>query len=72
MAMGVFEQDVSPEVCLQRAFNPLVNHVIQEMKYYKKDVEGQHMWKRGKSKARQKIMIGFTARMDGNIRQLRR
>lgn len=30
------------------------------------------MWKRGKSKARQKIMIGFTARMDGNIRQLRR
>ncbi|RWV99119.1 hypothetical protein GW17_00037990 [Ensete ventricosum] len=55
----------------QRTFNPLDNHVIHEIKYYKKDVEDQHMWKREKSKARQKTKIGFTARVDAKIRQIR-
>ncbi|KAG6494794.1 probable phospholipid-transporting ATPase 4 [Zingiber officinale] len=55
----------------QRAFNPQDQHVIQEIKYYKKDIEDAHMWKREKSKARQKTKIGFTARVDAKIRQLR-
>ncbi|XP_009402930.2 probable phospholipid-transporting ATPase 7 isoform X1 [Musa acuminata AAA Group] len=58
-------------ISFQRTFNPLDNHVIHEIKHYKKDVEDQHMWKREKSKARQKTKIGFTARVDAKIRQLR-
>uniref|UniRef100_A0A804I585 Phospholipid-transporting ATPase n=1 Tax=Musa acuminata subsp. malaccensis TaxID=214687 RepID=A0A804I585_MUSAM len=35
-------------IAFQRALNPLDHHVIQEIKYYRKDVEDQHMWKRGR------------------------
>ncbi|CAL9202433.1 unnamed protein product [Musa hybrid cultivar] len=59
-------------IAFQRALNPLDHHVIQEIKYYRKDVEDQHMWKRERSKARQKTKIGFTARVDAKIRQLKR
>jgi phospholipid-translocating ATPase len=45
--------------------------VIQEIKYLKKDVEDQTMWKRERSKARQKTKIGFTARVDAKIKQIR-
>lgn len=55
----------------QRAFNPQDQHVIQEIKYYKKDIEDACMWKREKTKARQKTKIGFTARVEAKIRQLR-
>ncbi|XP_042411873.1 probable phospholipid-transporting ATPase 4 [Zingiber officinale] len=58
-------------ISFQRMFNPLDHHVIQEIKYYKKDVEDQRMWKREKNKARQKTKIGFTARVDAKIRHLR-
>ncbi|KAM2016174.1 hypothetical protein ACFX16_046617 [Malus domestica] len=47
------------------------HHIIQEIKYYKKDVEDQRMWKREASKARQETKIGFTARVDAKIRHLR-
>ena len=59
-------------IAFQRALNPLDHHVIQEIKYYRKDVEDQHMWKRERSKARQRTKIGFTARVDAKIRQLKR
>ncbi|KAI3463255.1 hypothetical protein Pfo_019918 [Paulownia fortunei] len=94
ISLGVFEQDVDSEVCLQvsclgvpltvacnlpylahisfqRSFNPLDHHVIQEIKYYKKDIEDRHMWRRERSKARQKTKIGLTARVDAKIRQLK-
>ncbi|XP_072959204.1 probable phospholipid-transporting ATPase 4 [Typha angustifolia] len=58
-------------ISFQRACNPLDHHVIQEIKYYKKDVEDCIMWKRERSKARQETKIGFTARVDSKIRQLR-
>ncbi|XP_042409117.1 probable phospholipid-transporting ATPase 4 isoform X1 [Zingiber officinale] len=58
-------------ISFQRALNPLDHHVIQEIKYYKKDVEDQHMWKRERSRARQKTKIGLTVRVDAKIRQLR-
>jgi phospholipid-translocating ATPase len=45
--------------------------VIQEIKYLKKDVEDQTMWKRERSKARQKTKIGFTARVDAKIKQIK-
>lgn len=58
-------------ISFQRSFNPMDHHVIQEIKYYKKDVEDQHMWKRERSRARQETKIGFTARVEANIRQLK-
>lgn len=58
-------------ISFQRTFKPLDHHVIQEIKHYKKDVEDQHMWKREKSKARQKTNIGFSARVDAKIRQIK-
>ncbi|KAK6773396.1 hypothetical protein RDI58_028634 [Solanum bulbocastanum] len=58
-------------IAFQRSFNPLDHHIIQEIKYYRKDVEDRHMWKREGSKARQKTKIGFTARVDAKIRQLK-
>lgn len=58
-------------ITFQRSFNPLDHHIIQEIKYYRKDIEDGHMWSRERSKARQKTKIGFSARVDAKIRQLR-
>ncbi|XP_020687019.1 probable phospholipid-transporting ATPase 4 isoform X1 [Dendrobium catenatum] len=55
----------------QRLFYPLDHHVIQEIKYFKKDLTDEQMWTRERSKARQETKIGFTARVDAKIRQLK-
>ncbi|KAK8664390.1 hypothetical protein V6N13_084182 [Hibiscus sabdariffa] len=47
-------------ISYQMCFHPLDHHIIQEIKYYKKDVEDQRMWTRERPKAREKTMIGFT------------
>ncbi|KAL2514726.1 putative phospholipid-transporting ATPase 4 [Forsythia ovata] len=47
------------------------HHIIQEIKYYRKDIEDRHMWKRERSKARQETKIGLTARVDAKIRHLK-
>ncbi|GMI64693.1 Aminophospholipid ATPase 4 [Hibiscus trionum] len=58
-------------ISLQRCFHPMDHHIIQEIKYLKKDEKDQVMWKREKTKAREKTKIGFTARVDAYIRNLR-
>ncbi|WCJ39486.1 ATPase E1-E2 type family protein / haloacid dehalogenase-like hydrolase family protein [Euphorbia peplus] len=58
-------------ISFQRCIHPMDHHIIQEIKYYKKDVEDQHMWSRERSKARQSTKIGFSARVDAKIRQLK-
>ncbi|KAG6532955.1 hypothetical protein ZIOFF_006815 [Zingiber officinale] len=58
-------------ISYQRSVNPLDHHIIQEIKHYNMDVEDRRMWKRERSKARQKTKIGFTARVEAKIRQLR-
>lgn len=58
-------------ISFQRSFNPMDHHIIQEIKYYKKDVKDERMWKRQQTKARQKTNIGFTARVDAKIRNLK-
>lgn len=55
----------------QRCFKPMDHHIIQEIKYYKKDVEDRLMWNRERSKARQETKIGFTARVEAKIRMLK-
>ncbi|CAH9130070.1 unnamed protein product [Cuscuta epithymum] len=58
-------------IAYQRSFNPMDHHIIQEIKYLGKDVEDRNMWRRERSKARSKTKIGFTARVDAKIRQLK-
>ncbi|PIA64284.1 hypothetical protein AQUCO_00100040v1 [Aquilegia coerulea] len=58
-------------ISYQRCANPMDHHIIQEIKHYKKDVQDKHMWRRERSKARQETKIGFTARVDAKIRQLK-
>ncbi|KAE8734221.1 Phospholipid-transporting ATPase 6 [Hibiscus syriacus] len=57
-------------ISLQRCFQPMDHHIIQEMKYLKKDEKDQVMWKREKTKAREKTKVGFTARVDAYISSL--
>ncbi|GAA0140956.1 primary active transporter [Lithospermum erythrorhizon] len=58
-------------VSFQRAFNPMDHHVIQEIKYYKKDIDDRQMWTSESLKAKQDTKIGFTARVDAKIRHLK-
>lgn len=58
-------------IAFQRFFNPMDHHIIQEIKYCKKDLEDQRMWKQERSKAVQKTKIGFSARVDAKIRHLK-
>ncbi|KAG2289820.1 hypothetical protein Bca52824_049424 [Brassica carinata] len=58
-------------ISFQRSLNPLDHHIIQEIKHFKIDVQDERMWTRERSKARQKTKIGFIARVDAKIRQLR-
>lgn len=58
-------------IAYQRLVNPMDHHVIQEMKYFEKDVADHKMWMREKTKAREKTKIGFSARVDAKFRYLR-
>ncbi|KAH7865566.1 hypothetical protein Vadar_008338 [Vaccinium darrowii] len=58
-------------ISFQQRFHPMDHHIIQEKKYYEKDVKDSHTWIREWSKARQETKIGFTTRVDAKIRQLR-
>ncbi|CAJ1955462.1 unnamed protein product [Sphenostylis stenocarpa] len=58
-------------ISFQRCFHPMDHHIIQEIKYYKKDIEDQRMWTRERSKARHETKIGFTARVEAKIRNFK-
>lgn len=58
-------------ICFQRIFNPLDHQIIQELKYYRKHIEDKRMWRRERIKAREATKIGFTARVDAKIKQLK-
>ena len=45
-------------------------HVIQEIKHFKQDEKDQNMWKRERSKSREKTKIGFTASVNAKIRTI--
>ncbi|KAM7513772.1 hypothetical protein LguiA_003355 [Lonicera macranthoides] len=58
-------------ISYDRCFNPMDHHIIQEIKYYKKDEKDRKMWRRERRKARQETKIGFSARVDAKIKQLK-
>lgn len=55
----------------QRRFRPMDHHILQEIKYLKGDVEDPEMWSSEKLKAVEPAKVGFTARVEAQIRQLR-
>ncbi|KAI9198313.1 hypothetical protein LWI28_013685 [Acer negundo] len=55
-------------IAIQRTFYPMDDHVIQEMKHYKKDVTENKMWLREQQNSQQMTQIGFSARVDAKVR----
>lgn len=55
----------------QRTFKPMDHHIIQEIKFLRKDVNDFKMWSRERAKAKQKTKIGFSARVDAKIQHLK-
>lgn len=56
---------------IQRSFYPMDDHIIQEMKYSKKDSVNQQMWRRQRSNSRMMTQIGLSARLDARIQYLK-
>lgn len=55
----------------QRRFLPMDHHIIQEVKYLRKDVEDPEMWFKERRKAVKKTKIGFTARAEAKLKRLK-
>ncbi|XP_077253385.1 putative phospholipid-transporting ATPase 5 [Tasmannia lanceolata] len=55
-------------IVFQRQFYPMDDHVIQEIKHYRKDVTDSTMWLREQKKSKKKSHIGFSGRVDAKIR----
>lgn len=58
-------------IATQRLFNPMDDHIIQEMKHFKKDVTENEMWLREQENSRYMTHIGFSSRVDAKIRNLK-
>lgn len=56
-------------IAIQRLFYPLDDHVIQEMKYCRKDIGKNNLiWEREQNNSVMMTQIGFSARVDARIR----
>ncbi|XP_068656331.1 probable phospholipid-transporting ATPase 4 [Aristolochia californica] len=55
-------------IVIQRSFYPMDDHVIQEIKHYKKDVEDSLMWIREQNNSKKQTQVGFSARVEAKIR----
>ncbi|XP_024199378.1 probable phospholipid-transporting ATPase 5 [Rosa chinensis] len=56
-------------IAIQRSFYPLDDHVIQEMKYCRKDIGKNNLiWEREQNNSVMMTQIGFSARVDARIR----
>ncbi|KAI5084632.1 hypothetical protein GOP47_0000801 [Adiantum capillus-veneris] len=55
----------------QRRFHPMDHHIIQEIKYLRRDKEDPEMWNKEREKAVEKAKIGFTARVEATLRQVK-
>ncbi|XP_059634389.1 probable phospholipid-transporting ATPase 5 [Cornus florida] len=54
-------------IVIQRSFYPMDDHVIQEMKYCKKDITEKPMWLREQQNSKKTTHIGLSARVDAKI-----
>lgn len=58
-------------LAVQRSFYPMDDHVIQEMKYSRKDVADDQMWQREQSNSKKMTQVGISARVDARMRYLK-
>ncbi|KAJ0016643.1 hypothetical protein Pint_11592 [Pistacia integerrima] len=58
-------------IAIQRSFFPMDDHVIQEMKYYRKDVTENQIWLREQHNSQIMTQIGFSARVDARVQAFR-
>ncbi|KAH9747478.1 hypothetical protein KPL70_004731 [Citrus sinensis] len=59
-------------IAIQRMLYPMDDHVVQEMKYCKKDVRANQMWLREQHNSQKMTQTGFYARVDARIRKTRK
>ncbi|CAK9151504.1 unnamed protein product [Ilex paraguariensis] len=58
-------------IVVQRLFYPMDDHLIQEMKSYRKDITDCAMWLREQQNSNKTTNFGFSARVDAKILQLK-
>ncbi|KAA8544652.1 hypothetical protein F0562_019436 [Nyssa sinensis] len=58
-------------IVIQRSFYPMDDHVIQEMKHFRKDITDNAMWLREQHNSKKATRIGFSARVDAKILHLK-
>ncbi|KAF2302852.1 hypothetical protein GH714_009298 [Hevea brasiliensis] len=54
-------------IVIQRWFNPMDDHVIQEMKHCRKDITENQMWLREQRNSQKMTQIGFSARVEAKV-----
>ncbi|CAI9783514.1 unnamed protein product [Fraxinus pennsylvanica] len=58
-------------ITIQRSFYPMDDHVIQEIKQYRRDIRDSSSWLREQEKSKKMTQIGFSARVDAKIVNLK-
>ncbi|KAG5621972.1 hypothetical protein H5410_007190 [Solanum commersonii] len=58
-------------IVIQRSFLPMDDHLIQEMEHFRMDIVDGPMWLKEQQKSKEKTKVGFSARVDTKIRQLK-
>uniref|UniRef100_A0A3Q7FMV5 Phospholipid-transporting ATPase n=1 Tax=Solanum lycopersicum TaxID=4081 RepID=A0A3Q7FMV5_SOLLC len=58
-------------IVIQRSFLPMDDHLIQEMEHFRMDIVDGPMWLKEQQKSNEKTKVGFSARVDTKIRQLK-
>ncbi|KAL8513013.1 hypothetical protein ACS0TY_019261 [Phlomoides rotata] len=58
-------------IVVQRSFYPMDDHILQEMKHSGTDVIDSPMWLREQEKSKQLTQVGYSARVDAKIRNLK-
>lgn len=58
-------------IVIQRSFFPMDDHLIQEMEHFRMDIVDGPMWLKEQQKSKEKTKVGFSARVDTKIRQLK-
>ncbi|WMV15425.1 hypothetical protein MTR67_008810 [Solanum verrucosum] len=58
-------------IVIQRSFLPMDDHLIQEMEHFRMDIIDGPMWLKEQQKSKEKTKVGFSARVDTKIRQLK-
>ncbi|RVW87875.1 putative phospholipid-transporting ATPase 7 [Vitis vinifera] len=56
---------------IQRTFYPMDDHVIQEMKHFRKDIMDNAMWLREQNNSKTSTHVGFSARVEAKISRLK-